>query len=408
MRCQSLRGMRDIIGEEAEKISSAEKCARKIFRSFNYEEVRLPIMEEASLFLRGIGDTSDIVEKQLYIFKDKGERTVALRPEGTASAVRCYIQNNLHNLPLTKIFYCGSMFRYERPQEGRYREFYQIGCEYFGNPHYSADVEIILLAHRILSECGAKKHKIFINSVGCRECRPGLSAAIAEYADKIKNGLCSDCQRRARKNPLRILDCKVDSAKLENFPESFSLICPNCLRSFNGVKNLLGELGVSAYLNPKLVRGLDYYTGTVFEITSELLGAQSTIAAGGRYDRLVEELGGKQTPAVGFALGAERLALASEPINNKIENKYFIIAEDENFLSHATKLGNALREKNIITEWPLLGRSFKSQLNCANKLNFDFVIIFSDEHFDKNEIIIKKMSDGTQKVLEINSFLENL
>lgn len=389
-------------GEDARKIFAVETVSRRVFATFNYEEVKLPTIEEAALFLRTIGESSDIVEKQMYVFKDKGERTVALRPEGTAGAVRSYIQHNMAATGgITKLFYCGSMFRYERPQEGRYREFYQIGCEYFGNHDAVCDAEIIVVARKILSDCGVKNPKILINSIGCKECRPRYAKSVGEYASSIKENLCDDCRRRIGRNPLRILDCKTDSANLSGFPLSENYICSGCKERFERVKQILAAQNIAFTVEPKLARGLDYYTGTVFEITSEKLGAQDTVAAGGRYDNLVEDLGGKPTPACGFALGVERVVLASDGLPQVCAKKIFVAVAENTFTDIALNLAMELREKNLTVEGPLPGRSLKSQMNIANKLGFGTVIIFADEEFKNKEAIIKDMSTGSQTTVKI-------
>ncbi len=401
--------MRDIIGQEASKIFLIKQKSREIFQSFNYVEIKLPSVEEVSLFLRTIGESTDIVEKQMYIFKDKGERTVALRPEGTAGVVRSCIQNNLFaTYPVTKLFYSGSMFRYERPQEGRYREFYQIGCEYFGNGSAVSDAEIIILADKILGECGVKSRKININSIGCRECRPTYSQKIKEYSVRIKDTLCEDCQRRIDKNPLRVLDCRTDKKKLEDFPAAYEHLCRNCENHFYELKSILNEQKIDFAVEPKIVRGLDYYTGTVFEIKSDVLGAQDTIAAGGRYDCLVEEMGGKATPACGFAIGVERLILASENIPIKNSKKFFVAIQSDDFKNKALSLALKLRENRFVTEGPIPARSLKSQLNSANKMAFDFSIIFAEEEFKKNEVILKNMADGSQKTVKIENVVDEI
>lgn len=408
MKYHTLRGMHDILPEEAEKIHRVEVIARRVFKNFNYSEIKIPTLEEASLFLRTIGETSDIVEKQMYIFKDKGDRTVALRPEGTAGVVRAFIEHNLDGrAAITKLFYCGSMFRYERPQEGRYREFEQIGCEYFGNSTALCDAEVITVAKKILDECGVKQ-KILINSIGCKKCRPSYTKIITDYASKIKHTLCNDCQRRLAQNPLRVLDCKIDAPKLKDFPKSEEHLCDNCKTHFNQLKNILESQDIDFEIEHRLVRGLDYYTGVVFEIKSDNLASQDTIAAGGRYDGLVEELGGKPTPACGFALGVERLILSSKLSEIPQQKKIFIAITNISFQKNALNLASSLRNKNYTVDGPFAGKSLKSQLNLASKLGFQYVVIFGEEEFKKGEIILKDMNSGEQKRVTTQNIFEKI
>lgn len=393
-----LRGMRDISGIEAEKISAAIAASKKIFAAFNYSEIMLPTMEEAALFARAAGETSDVVDKQMYVFKDKGDRVVALRPEGTAGAARYFAQTRAAaSEAAVKLFYAGSMFRYERPQEGRYREFYQIGCEYFGNADPSCDAEVIHLADTLLETSGVAEREIIINTLGCPECRRVYAEAVKKFAEASSGELCDDCRRRIDKNPLRVLDCKVDAAKLSGFPRSADTLCPECLEHYSRVKAMLDGAGVKYTENSRLVRGLDYYTRTVFEIRSPRLGAQDAVAAGGRYDGLVYDIGGRPAPAAGFAVGVDRMIMASAAAEPKATRGIFIAVTSREMTAAASKLAAELRRAGLRTEGPVGFRSLKSQLGAADKMGLSTVIIMADEEMRDGDIIIKNMTDGTQK-----------
>jgi len=308
-KIKTVRGFRDLLGEEAKKYRLVVDTARQILQRYNFEEIILPTVEYTQLFTRSIGEATDIVEKEMFTFTDKGGRDVALRPEGTAGAVRAYIENRLYaDGTYKKLFYEGSMFRHERPQKGRYREFHQIGAEILGTANPLADAEIIKIADEILKALKVPA-TIEINSLGCKKCRPAYREALLEYLNSRREELCEDCQRRLERNPLRILDCKEEGCQLiaSQAPKITDYLCEECKAHYESVKNYLTALGVEYRENPHLVRGLDYYSKTVFECISEELG--KTVIAGGRYDYLVEELGGPPTPALGFAAGVERLAL---------------------------------------------------------------------------------------------------
>ncbi len=425
MKYQKLRGMREIYGDEAKLISHILEASSHIAQNYNYSEVILPTIEEAELFTRTAGETTDIVEKQMYVFKDKGDRTVALRPEGTAGAARYYIQTAApqtiqKGIPFVKIFYKGSMFRYERPQAGRYREFIQWGAEYFGNSHPCADVEIISLLDNILEKVGLKDRVIYINSLGCSECRPRYIEELKKFISTIQDSLCYDCKRRLTSNPLRILDCKIDSPRiftLKDFPKPTEYLCTNCSNNYTEVKKLLNLIGLKYTEDHLLVRGLDYYTRTVFEVKSiSNAAAQDAVAAGGRYDNLIQQMGGKPTPAAGFAIGVERLASAI--INNqpdytkrnfllsdgKQPTRYFIVITSDNLLPDAIKLSHNLRtKKGLFVEGPISGKSIKNQLALASRFNFEKTLILADEEFkERQEILIKDMSTGEQKAIKLS------
>ncbi len=413
MKYQSIKGFRDIFGESVETFSFVEKTARSIFRKYNFDEIRIPTIELAELFLRTIGETTDIVEKEMYVFEDKGKRKIALRPEGTAGVVRAYIENNLsQKYPSQKFFYIGQMFRQERPQSGRFREFSQIGCEYFGNSSVYADIEIILIAKEILEKVGVKDVKIEINNLGCQKCRPLLFKKTQEILKDNFNELCDDCKRRSQKNPFRVLDCKIDGEKFRDIkPE----LCANCAGEFEELKNGLKDVNVNFTVSNKLVRGLDYYTKTVFEITSDVLGSQSAVCAGGRYDNLVNDMGGATTPAVGFAIGVDRLVeiIEKQEVGSRkweVKNPIiFVVAtENDDCKKTAFHILNDIRNAGISADGGDFTKSLKSQMRLANALNSKYAIIIGDEEIKNKKIILRDMKLQQQKEIGIDGAVEEI
>lgn len=418
MNFKAPRGTHDLFGIDAKRLRFLESLARGICERWDYTEICLPSFEDAGLFTRSIGEATDIVEKEMYVFEDRKGRKLALRPEGTASAVRALIEHNLlQALPVAKLFYAGSMFRYERPQAGRYREFFQVGAEFFGNPEPEADAEIIIVANEILQKIGLTKTEIHLNTLGCKTCRPAFRAGLKEHFSSSKD-LCEDCNKRLDKNPLRVLDCKVDGPKFVDIPKMEDFLCPECKVHFTSVKELLEKAGCAFTLDHKLVRGLDYYTKTVFEIRSPSVGSQDALCAGGRYDNLVEELGGSATPAVGFALGSERVIMAA--VNNnaawKTDNvmKVFVAVSGDSLqkeaFGFAVKLKNSAASDNIrkifgldaselAVEGPFAKRSLKSQLKLADRFGADKTIIFGEDEFKRGSVALRDMK--TQQQLEI-------
>ena len=398
-------------------LEELDKISRTVFRKHNFKEIKTPMFEDVALFTRSIGEATDIVEKEMYVFEDRKGRKLALRPEGTASLVRAYIEHRLDmEEPIGKFFYCGDMFRYERPQAGRYREFLQMGAEYLGNPNPNADVEIILLAKEILSTLNINDVVIHINSLGCANCRPIFRQKLVDYFSSIQD-LCEDCKRRLEKNPLRLLDCKIDSQKFQNVPTMQECLCDDCKNHFDQVQTLLKSVNCQYVVDDKLVRGLDYYTRTVFEVRSNAVGSQDAICAGGRYDNLVKELGGQQIPSVGFALGSERVLMAAQntgffdklPKNELV----FIALADNELFNEAFKFANNLilnkdniRQKlnlqdNIIVEGPFINKSLKSQFKLADKLGASKTILFGKTEFDKGNILIKDMKTQQQQEVSL-------
>ncbi len=310
MEIKAIRGFNDVLPDEIGKWQFVEKTAREVFEGFGFSEIRIPILERTELFSRGIGEATDIVEKEMYTFTDRSGNALTLRPEATASMARAYLEHQMYSFdPVAKLYTMGPMFRYERPQKGRYRQFYQIDAEVFGVANPMVDAEVIIMLIRFLEKVGLTNLELQINSLGCRECRPRYREELKKFFSGKSVQLCEDCQRRLQTNPLRIFDCKVESCKeaIAEAPKVTDFICPECQKHFDRVKEYLGMAGLTYILNPRMVRGLDYYTRTAFEVVSYGLGAQNAVTGGGRYDNLFQEIGGLDVPGIGFAVGVERL-----------------------------------------------------------------------------------------------------
>jgi len=390
---QKIRGFQDIYGENAKKYRYIVETFRKTFLDYNFQEIILPYVEDISLFKRSVGEATDIVQKEMYIFTDKGGREVALRPEGTAGCVRAYIEEKMYaEGGYHKLFYEGAMFRYERPQAGRYRQFHQIGAEIFGVSSYLADVELISMVYKILKYLKID-FRLEINTLGDFQSRKEYISKLIEYLKKYENSLCQDCRRRIHENPLRVLDCKVESCKeiTKDAPKITESLSKEAIERFEKIKESLKAIGVDFIENPRLVRGLDYYTHTVFEFISQEIGSQGTIAAGGRYDNLAEQLGGPPTPALGFAAGIERLILLVKDLPPE-KPLIVIIPLNQNYYIQALKLSEKTREKHIQTELLLKEGSLKSMLKTANKFNAKYVIFVSDK------LELKDMTSGDQEI----------
>ena len=393
-------GTKDILPEEAYIWQAIEETSRKIFSLYNFKEIRLPLIEDAGLFNRSLGESAEIVKKQMFIIHNK-EESYALRPEGTASIVRSYIENNLDkNVNFTKLYYLGPMFRLERPQKGRLRQFNHIGCEAIGSYDASLDIEVISLADTLLKELAVTTHTIKINSLGCLKDKESFTDSLRKGLMGKENNLCQDCLERLKNNPLRILDCKRDECKevVRNLGFKDSCLCNECGSHFNRVKKGLDELGVKYEVDPKLVRGLDYYTQTVFEITHQGLGSQDAIGAGGRYNNLVHELGGAETGAVGFALGVERLLLVTKikAALNK-ENLVYLVTLGERAREEGIKIAYSLRKAGICADMDYEGRSLKGAMRKASDLKARFVVIIGDNEIEKGVVTLKNMVSGEQK-----------
>ena len=388
---------------------------RELCRRFGYSEIRTPIFEHTELFQRGIGEGTDVVDKEMYTFTDRGERSITLRPENTASAVRAYLQNKLYaQSNLVKLFYIGSMFRYDRPQAGRMREFHQFGVEALGEANPAVDAEVILLAMNLLEGLGLKDLELSINSVGCPKCRSKYRTMLQDFfRDKLED-LCEDCRSRFERSPLRILDCKKDSDKpyMADAPKITDCLCEECADHFAKLKELLTSAGISFTHDPRLVRGLDYYTKTAFEIKYPPLGAQSAVAGGGRYDGLIEEMGGNPTPAVGFATGLERLLLALEsqnllPEKNRSVDAY-VVALGEAAQAEGFKLLNSLRQQGLSAAMDFAGRSMKAQMKQANKLGAKYSVILGEDEIVEGVVMLRSMEDSSQAKVPMNQVAEKI
>src|SRR4030066_61548 len=408
----AIKGIKDILPEDSSTWNSIESTARQVFGSFGFREIRVPIMEKTELFKRSIGETTDIVEKEMYTFRDRDDELLTLRPEATASIIRAYIEHNMHSFDqITKLYTMGPMFRRERPQKGRFRSFHQIDVELFGDEKSQSDAEVIFMLVHFLKSTAIKELSLEINSLGCKTCRPVFSETIVNYLKKSAKTLCPDCQRRMNTNPLRIFDCKVETCNsvIAKAPQILDYLCPDCKEHFTQVKSYLTALNIAYGINPKMVRGLDYYTGTAFEVKSGLLGAQNALAGGGRYDGLVSFLGGPEVSGIGFAVGVERL-LACLPDNKKniFQTDLFIAALGERAQKMAFGLTNELRRAGISTEMDYNGKSLKSQMKRADKLNSSFTLIVGDKEMDEKRVELRNMNTKNQQILSMNNLLETI
>ena len=408
------RGTKDILPEQAGSWLWLEDKIRELCKLYGYEEIRTPTFEHTELFQRGIGEGTDVVDKEMYTFTDRGDRSITLRPENTASVVRAYLQNKLYAKGLVKLFYIGSMFRYDRPQAGRLREFHQFGVEALGEKNPAVDAEIILLAWEFLKSLGLDDLTLKINTVGCPACRPIYRRKLKEYFTEEIDELCDDCKRRLEKNPMRILDCKIDDLKdfMDDAPKIETCLCDDCREHFNRVKEFLTAAGVEFVIDNRLVRGLDYYTKTAFEIQYAPLGAQSAVAGGGRYDGLIKEIGGDDTPAVGFAAGLERILLALElqnrlPASNK-KIAAFVVSSGMAAEVYAFKLLTDLRRENISAAMDFGKKSLKAQMKQAAKSGAKFALIVGEDEVATSTVTVKNLETSAQEkvpVEEVSSML---
>lgn len=413
MAINSIRGFNDVLPEESLKWHVVEKEAKRILDTYGFSEMRTPLVERTELFARSIGESTDIVEKEMYTFFDRKGESITLRPEGTAPVVRAYIEHKLHQKsPAAKFYYMGPMFRYERPQKGRARQFYQIGAEAFGIAEPSIDAEVIDMLVSLFGRLSLTDLELQINSLGCETCRPRYRDRLTSYLVEKVPLLCTDCQRRAATNPLRVLDCKKDDCKnaTSDAPVMEDFLCNLCREHFEGVKDSLNILDVSFNLNPRMVRGLDYYTRTAFEIVSKRLGAQNAVVAGGRYDRLVKELGGADTPAFGFALGMERLVSLLNPgdLHMSIKPLLYFIPLGITAQRKALRFVKGLREEGLKVEMGSGDRSLKGHMKRADKLGARQVLILGDDELDKGEITLKDMESGSQRRISLDNTMVEL
>lgn len=409
MKFKSIKGTKDVLPGDVEAWQRVEETIRGVMKNFNYKEIRTPVFEETALFARSIGELTDIVSKEMYTFKDRSEDSLTLRPEGTASALRAYIQNNLgEQSPLTKLYYIGPMFRQERPQAGRLRQFHQFGAEALGSQSPQLDVEIMLIALEVYRRLGIKQCALKINSVGCQNCRPPYKQKLTQALQQVQAQLSAESQARVQQNPLRVLDSKNEKDKelTKNAPLIKDFLCEECKSHFEAVQSLLKGNNIEFEVDGRLVRGLDYYTKTAFEITSAALGSQDALAGGGRYDLLVEELGGKPTPGVGFAAGIERLIMVlqkrGENIGAETGPTLFIATLDETTRAWAFIQANQLRSKGIAVEVDYLTRSLKAQMREANRQQVKYVIVIGENELKSGEAKLKNMSDGTEATVRLN------
>ena len=413
MKYTALKGVHDIFPPDVHTWQKVESVAKDVFTSYGFQELRAPVIESTDIFIRSIGETTDIVEKEMYTFTDKAGRHITLRPEGTAPVVRCFVEQHLYNLPSPqKFFYSGPMFRYERPQAGRFRQFYQIGAEAFGVAEPKIDAEILSMLKLFFERLGLKELNFEINSIGCRKCRPDYRTALLDFFSDRLEGFCPDCRRRYDQNPLRILDCKVDECiKLrEGSPHVTNFLCTECREHFEALQSYADLLAIPYVINPEMVRGLDYYTRTTFEVTCKHLGAQNAVAAGGRYDLLVEDFGGPPTPAIGFAIGMERItSLLKLSVDQDIPSpKVFIAALGDSAGREGLVIADRLRLKGLWAEIGYAGNSLKSQLRRADRLSAQYVFIIGDDEIRSGKIKWKLLSDGSQGEIgfdEIDTFL---
>ena len=409
------KGTKDVLPGQAYKWRYIEDAAREVARVFNLSEIRTPTFEHTELFKRGVGETTDVVNKEMYTFEDKGGRSMTLKPEGTAGAARLFIENGLMSSPMpVKTFYITPAFRYERPQAGRLREFHQFGIEVFGSPSFETDAEVILAASSFLDRLGVST-KLELNSIGCRVCRAEYNKALKNYFAANIDCMCETCRSRLEKNPLRILDCKEEGCKkfIKDAPLITDYLCGECAEHFEGVKSLLTAQGVEFTVNPRIVRGLDYYSKTVFEFVSDEIGAQGTVCGGGRYDGLISDLGAAATPAIGFAAGIERLMLLMENTGANFPEeqkpRIYIAGMDAQTRGAAFKIAVELREKGISAEIDHMNRSVKAQFKYADKLGAQYVAVIGGNELASGVLTVKNMKDGTQAAVkcgELYSYLK--
>lgn len=413
MAFQKPTGTQDLLPGTVEKWQFIEGKARDLCRRFNYGEIRTPIFEQTSLFERGVGETTDIVEKEMYSFQDKGERWMTLRPEGTAGVVRSYVENKLYGDPdLTKLYYIGPMFRYERPQAGRQRQFHQFGVEAFGATDPAIDAEVVALGYQYCVELGLKGVKVEINSVGNPASRAAYRDKLLSFLLPMKDSLCKDCQSRMERNPLRVLDCKVDQHKFEGAPSILDSLDEECSSHFAKVQDLLTAMNIDYVINHRLVRGLDYYTHTAFEYKAEGIGAIDTIGGGGRYNGLVAEVGGPDQPGIGMALGLERIALILEKqeigLTTAKPLDVYLVSLGEAADQEISKLLFEVRKAGYSAEKDYLGRKMKAQMKSADRMQARYTAILGDDELARGEIALKSMESGEQRTIKLHELVDAL
>ena len=415
MKFQALRGTTDVLGETVARWAAVERNARRLARLYGYQEIRTPLIEDAALFLRSVGETTDIVQKEMFRFEDRGGHDIVLRPEGTASVVRAYLEHNLHKTEgFAKLFYLGPMFRAERPQAGRFKQFHQYGVEAIGSGSPWVDVEVIVLCVHILRECGVKDVAVWLSSMGCRKDQQRSAERLRERLAQQKSKLCNECQARFDKNVFRVLDCKNPTCHAIAWEQQGSpfLLCDACTAHFEEVRRGLREAGVAFDDTKVFARGLDYYTRTVFEVRAKGLGAQDAVAAGGRYDHLVEELGGPSVGAVGFAAGIERLLMAAEGTVGKAEPSlrrglYLAVAQP-GLVAEGFRFVQSLRERGVVALMDYDGKSLKAQLREADKLACRFAAIFGESEVKQRAMTLKDLEQGSQQTVAFDAFVDEV
>lgn len=409
---KAIKGTKDVLPNESYKNQYIEATCLGVAENFGYKEMRTPVFEHTELFQRGVGDTTDVVQKEMYTFDDKGGRSITLRPEGTAGAARAFLENGLSNEALPqKICYLTSCYRYEKPQAGRLREFHQFGIECFGATSPLADAEMISLAKQIFDELGVKDLHLELNSIGCPECRAEYHKALKEYFSQYKDKLCDTCNDRLERNPMRILDCKspVCSEIAKCAPVVLDYLCDECREHFQKVKSYLDAANIEYIVNPQIVRGLDYYTKTVFEFVSDAIGSQGTVCGGGRYDGLLEELGGQHTPSLGFAMGLERLQLVMEAQGCNFPEPsrpdLFIVAMGEKATLKAVEIAKDMRDEGFSVVYDLNGRSLRAQMKYADKLGAKFNVVIGDNEVENKVVSLKDMATGESSEINLDTFV---
>ena len=408
----AIKGTLDLLPKESSKTQYIEAAVREIAENYGFSEMRTPVFEHTELFQRSVGETTDVVQKEMYTFEDKGGRSITLRPEGTAGAARAFLEHGLFNDALPqKIYYLTSCYRYEKPQAGRLREFHQFGVESFGAGTPAADAEIISLAHAVFRYLGVQNLTLEINSIGCPECRKKFQEALKAYFESYREQLCDTCKSRLERNPMRILDCKspVCSEIAAGAPKILDFLCDDCRAHFDAVQKYLQAMDIAFTVNPTIVRGLDYYTRTVFEFVSSEIGAQGTVCGGGRYDGLLEELGGKPMPACGFGMGIERLLLLMEaqgvPFPEPKKCDVYLVSMGEEAGLKAAALAEQLREEGLSAQFDTVGRGLKAQMKYADKLGAAYTVVLGDAELESRRVNLKNMRDGTQTELSLDDFV---
>ena len=415
MKFNAPRGTNDILPPEIKKWQYIEDLTHNLFSNYNYQEIRTPIFEYTELFQRGIGEVTDIVEKEMYTFEDKSGRSITLRPEGTASVIRSFLENKIYGQAQpTKYYYIGPMFRYERPQSGRFRQFHQLGVEAIASNDPALDAEIISLGIRLLENLGLEDFDLHLNSVGCKSCRPKYVEKLKSFLIENKDDLCDKCRERIERNPLRVLDCKNQSCQsiIKDAPKITEHLCQECDVHFSEVQSFLDILNIEYNINPLLVRGLDYYTNTAFEIKDNALGAQNTVFGGGRYNGLAEEIGNRDIPGIGFALGIERLLLSLEAKDIEVAEEagidLYITVIGEKAKKEAFRLLDILRNEDFKTEIDYLDRSVGSQMKSADRMNAEYTIILGENELNNNSATIRNMKSGKEDEIKLSNLLEEM